>query len=274
MNDLQIFNYESKQIRTVIINNEPWWVAKDVCDILELNNITESLRRIDPSDLTSIKLNSGGQNREMMIVNESGLYSLILRSNKPEAKNFRKWITSEVLPSIRKTGQYNIETDPSKLIAQAVLVANRILEEQRPLVEFAKSVRESKNGVLVRHLAKNLRPATGEKRLYEWLRQNKIIMPESTEPYQQYIDSGYFEMRENVFDVPEGGKHISYTSLVTGKGQIYIEKKWREQHERPSFSNSKHPENFKHTGSEREPERGVPALTSSGHKKIKEEALN
>lgn len=274
MNDLQIFNYESKQIRTVIINNEPWWVAKDVSAVLGYINSSKAISDHCKGITNSYPLKTPGGVQQIRVINEPDLYRLIVKSSLPDAVKFERWIFETIIPSIRKTGQYCIETDPSKLMAQAILVTNRLLEEQRPLVEFAQSVRESKAGVLVRHLAKNLRPATGERRLYEWLRQNKIIMPESTEPYQQYIDSGYFVMRENVFDVPEGGKHISYTPLVTGKGQIYIEKKWREQHERPSFSISKHPENFKHTGSEREPERRVPALTSAGHKKVKEEVLN
>lgn len=232
MNNLQTFNYESKEIRTFFIESIPYWVAKDVCDILNLTNITESLKRVDLDDLTSFKLNSGGQSRDMKLINESGLYTLILLSNKPEAKKFKKWITSEVLPSIRKTGQYNIETDPNRFLAQAVQLANKMLEEQRPLVEFAQSVRESKNGILIRNLAKNLSPATGEKRLYEWLRQNRIIMPDKTEPYQQFIDSGYFEMKEHVYEDKDGGKHITFTPLVTGKGQIYIDKRWRSEHGR------------------------------------------
>ena len=230
MNDLQLFNYEGRAVRTVTIEGEPWWVAKDVCDILELTNITESLKRVAEEDLTSVKLNSGGQDREMRIINESGLYSLILLSIKPEAKKFKKWITSEVLPSIRKTGQYNIEQNPQKLISMALIEAHKILEEQKPLVEFAEAVRESKDGKLIREIAKSLKPETGEKRLFNWLRDQGLLLKGTREPAQHYIDMGIFQLKPNTWQDSSGEEHISYTPLVTGKGQLYIEKKWREQY--------------------------------------------
>ena len=105
-NDIKIFNYEDKEIRILDIDGEPWWVAKDVCDVLELGNITEALRGLDEDELSSVSLKSGGQAREMSIISDPGLYSLILRSRKPEAKVFKRWITHDVLPAIRKTGMY------------------------------------------------------------------------------------------------------------------------------------------------------------------------
>lgn len=111
MNELKIFKYEETDIRTLIIKDETWWVARDICNILELNNISESLKRIDEEDLSSEKLMSGGQLREMKIINESGLYALIMTSTKPEAKQFKRWITHEVLPTIRKTGGYISNSD-------------------------------------------------------------------------------------------------------------------------------------------------------------------
>lgn len=107
MNDLQIFNNdEFGEVRALEIDGEPWFVAKDVCRVLELGNITETLRRLDEDELTSVKLNSGGQMREMKLINEPGLYRLISSSRKPEAKNFQRWVYHEVLPSIRKHGVY------------------------------------------------------------------------------------------------------------------------------------------------------------------------
>ena len=100
------FNSPEFQLRAITINNEPWFLAKQVCDVLGLTNTTETLRRVDSEDLSSVKLNSGGQMRNMKIINESGLYQVIFMSNKPQAKAFKKWVTSEVLPSIRKTGSY------------------------------------------------------------------------------------------------------------------------------------------------------------------------
>ena len=100
MNKFQIFDYQENQVRTIQVDGEPWWVLKDVCDVLDLSDTNKTAERLDTDELTRIKIVSGGQNREMLCVNESGLYNVILRSDKPEAKPFRKWVTGEVLPSI------------------------------------------------------------------------------------------------------------------------------------------------------------------------------
>lgn len=107
MNEMQLFtNEQFGTIRTVMQNDEPWFVAKDVCEALELGNTSMALERLDDDELISVKLMSGGQNREMIVVNEPGLYSLILGSRKPEAKAFKRWVTHDILPAIRKTGRY------------------------------------------------------------------------------------------------------------------------------------------------------------------------
>lgn len=108
MNNIQVFNYQSHEVRTVEQDGEPWFVLKDVCAVLGLTDTGRTAERLDADELTRTTLVSGGQNREMYIINESGLYNVILRSDKPEAKPFRKWVTSEVLPSIRKTGSYTM----------------------------------------------------------------------------------------------------------------------------------------------------------------------
>lgn len=105
---LQVFNFEKRDVRVVMKDGEPWWVAKDVCDVLGLGNPSEALKALDDDELTSETLRSGGQGREMRLVSESGVYALIFRSNKPEAKRFCKWVTSEVLPQIRRTGRYTL----------------------------------------------------------------------------------------------------------------------------------------------------------------------
>lgn len=110
MNDLRIYNFNSNEVRTLLIENEPWFVLKDVCDILELSNPTMVAGRLDGDEVT--KFNLGGLSGESNIVNESGLYKVIFQSKKPEAKKFTKWVTSEVLPSIRKTGGYEVPKDP------------------------------------------------------------------------------------------------------------------------------------------------------------------
>ena len=108
MNDLTVFKFEgTREVRTIIKDGEPWFVAKDICDILGIQNTSDAVRNLDDDELVSEKAISGGQVREMLCVSESGLYALVMRSNKPQAKAFRKWVTSEVLPAIRKTGQYS-----------------------------------------------------------------------------------------------------------------------------------------------------------------------
>lgn len=116
MNELQIFSYNGSQVRTIEKDGQAWWVLKDVCDVLELSDTRRTAERLDDDELTRLKLHSGGQSREMYVINESGLYNVILRSDKPQAKPFRKWVTSEVLPTIRKTGQYNATQKPNKAL--------------------------------------------------------------------------------------------------------------------------------------------------------------
>jgi len=228
MNNIQLFQYEEKPVRTVTIDGEPWWIAKDVCAILKYANASDAIKTHCKGIANSYPLQTPGGLQEVRIISEPDLYRLIIKSTLPEAEKFEKWVFETVLPSIRKTGKYEIESDPKKLISLALVAANRILEEQKPLVEFAEAVRESKEGVLVREFVKNLNPTTGEKRFYEWLREQKIIMPGKTEPYQTYIDMGIFEMKPNPWTDNNGEKHVGFTTTVTGKGQIYLEKKWRE----------------------------------------------
>ena len=126
--ELQVFSYKGASVRTVERDGEAWFVAKDVCDVLELSNVTEALRGLDVDELTSEILNSGGQGREMRLVSEAGLYALVFRSNKPEAKAFSKWVRSEVLPSIRRTGSYSLSKEPPAL-PSGVLEGARIVFE-------------------------------------------------------------------------------------------------------------------------------------------------
>lgn len=118
MSNIQVFVYKNLQVRTIEKDGQTWWVLKDVCAVLNITDARRVAKRLDDDELSGVKLHSGGQNREMYVVNESGLYNVILRSDKPEAKPFRKWVTSEVLPEIRKTGAY--APDIQKLIAITV----------------------------------------------------------------------------------------------------------------------------------------------------------
>jgi prophage antirepressor-like protein len=135
MENLQTLSFDEKQVRTIDRDGELWWVLKDVCYILELSDTNKVSERLDEDELTRIKLVSGGQEREMLLISESGLYNVILRSDKPKAKPFRKWVTHEVLPSIRKTGSYSVaEKEKSPLSGQmAILEAQNSENRERIL---------------------------------------------------------------------------------------------------------------------------------------------
>lgn len=134
MNNIQIFKYENNDVRTVEMNGEPWFVLKDVCGVLGLSNHKVTAQRLDRDEVSQTYLtDSIGRKQETTVINESGLYSVILRSDKPKAKPFRKWVTSEVLPSIRKNGGYiagQEQLSPEELMAKALLVANKTLAER------------------------------------------------------------------------------------------------------------------------------------------------
>lgn len=241
MNELIIFkNDEFGEIRTIEIENEPWFVAKDICDILELSNPTMAISRLDEDERTKLNLGRQGNTN---LVNEYGLYNLILASRKKEAKEFKRWITHEVIPSIRKNGGYiagqeNLSDD--ELIQKALIVAqkkieerDRQLEEQKPKVLFADSVIGSKDSILIRDMAKLLNQNginIGQNRLYEWLRENGYLIKCSQEdrnsPTQKAMNMGLFELRINTINTPYGSK-IAKTTLVTGKGQVYLINKFK-----------------------------------------------
>ena len=218
--EIQIFNYEENNIRGLDVDGVPYFVAKDVCDILELTNITESLKRVDVEDLTSVKLNSGGQDREMKIVNESGLYSLILFSNKPEAKKFKKWVTSEVLPSIRKTGKYEVQ---SKTDEELILIGyEKLMEKVKYLTPKAESHDRYLSGENAEEMAVVAQKLFGDKigrnTLLKMLRQEGILKENNT-PHQEYMK--YFKVVTK--PTPIGGKVVNFpVTLVWPEGVDFI----------------------------------------------------
>lgn len=247
MKEIEIFkNEEFGEIRTIVIDGEPWFVAKDVCNILGTTNPTVAMEGLE--DFERAKFNLGRQG-EANIINESAFYTLVLRSRKPIAKPFRIWVTNEVLPSIRKHGMYATEdllNNPDLLIAMATELkkerqarklaeqekelANRKIEEQRPLVDFANKVSDSSNLIDMGKMAKLLKDEhinIGRNRLFEWLRKKEILMKNNM-PFQRYIESGYFQVKESVYETPYGSK-THQTTYVTGKGQIYITEKLRKE---------------------------------------------
>ena len=167
MNEMQVFNYKSSQVRTVEINNEPWFVLKDVCAVLDLGSAHKVSERLDEDERNQIPLtDSLGRKQETTIINESGLYNVILRSDKPEAKPFRKWVTSEVLPSIRKTGSYALPKDyPTALRALAdaeeqklrLLAENQqqaqVIADFEPIRQYVDTILESKGTMATSQIA-------------------------------------------------------------------------------------------------------------------------
>ena len=247
MNQLQVFNFTGKDVRVVMKEGQPWWIAKDVCSVLEINNTSQALTRLDEDEKGLINNDTLGGIQEMAAVTESGLYSLILTSRKPEAKQFKRWVTHEVLPAIRKTGMYAADEllDNPELLIQAVTKlkeereARRQLEAQvksdKPKVLFADAVSASQTSILVGDLAKILKQngiQTGGKRLFEWMRANGyLIKRQGTDynmPTQRAMEMGLFEIKETSVTHSDGHVTINKTSKVTGKGQVYFINKFKE----------------------------------------------
>ncbi len=245
MNDLKIFeNKEFGKIRTVIENGETWFIGKEVADILEYANTAKAIRdHVDEEDKLTERIVLSGQNREVIFINESGLYSLILSSKLPNAKKFKKWVTSEVLPSIRKNGGYiaGQETmSDDELMARALQVAqNKILERDKqietmkPKAIFADAVAASHTSILIGDLAKLISQngvSIGQKRLFKWLRDNGyLIKREGSDrnmPTQRSMEMKLFEVKESTISNPDGSVRITRTPKVTGKGQQYFVNKF------------------------------------------------
>jgi prophage antirepressor-like protein len=152
-NNLINFTYESKEIRVILINNEPWWIATDVCDILGIQNTPHAITRLDPDEVTTIVLNdSGNLNGNRNIINESGLYNLMLRSDKPQAKAFKRWITKEVLPSIRKTGSYSLpQSQPTQSLTPYLDPAPMLNEIRDSIKELQTSVTNIRTSGFTEH---------------------------------------------------------------------------------------------------------------------------
>ena len=241
MSNIKIYeNIEFGKIRVEEIGENPWFVAKDICKSLDLTNITETLKRLDKDELSTTEvIDSIGIKQRMHIVNESGLYNLILQSRKPEAKKFKKWITNEVIPSIRKNGGYLLGQEnmsEEELMAKALLVAqnkiaekDRQIKEAKPKVLFANCVSGSKKSILIREMAKYLKQSgydTGEQRLFEELRKRGFLVSRKgadyNTPTQKSMDMGLFQLKETVVTHSNGFQTISKTPLITGRGQVYF----------------------------------------------------
>lgn len=240
-NELKIFrNPEFGEIRTVIIGEEPWFVGRDVALVLGYSNPRKAVGdHVDEEDKGVTKCDTLGGAQDLAIINESGLYSLILSSKLPNAKKFKRWVTSEVLPSIRSNGGYISNQEkmtPEEILANAIKVAERVIAEKDKQIEamqpkalFADSVAASSSTILVGELAKILRQNgvdMGEKRLFAWLRDNGyLIKRKGTDynmPTQRSMDMGLFRIKETVVSHSDGHTSVNKTPKITGKGQQYF----------------------------------------------------
>ena len=245
MNELQNFNFNNLPVRTMLIDDEPWFVGKDVADILGYSNSRKALSdHVDDEDKGVTKIDTLGGNQNITIINESGLYSLILKSKKPQAKQFKRWVTHEVLPTIRKHGAYMTDEKAQDIIsgnglADLLLQAGNQIKQleleksqMKPKALFADSVSASESTILIRDLAKILKQNgvdIGEKRLFTWLRDNgylvKKIGSDYNSPTQRSMNLGILEFTESTY-VHNGKTIVTKTPKVTGKGQIYFVNKF------------------------------------------------
>lgn len=239
MNEVQLFNFESHEVRSLLLNNEPWFVGKDVAEALGYSKARNAIAtHIDSEDKKDAPIQGTlGGVQEMTVINESGLYSLVLSSKLPSAKKFKRWVTSEVLPALRKTGQYQVkELSGQELMAKALIEAQSVLaakdkqiQEMKPKVVFADAVATSHTSILVGELAKILKQNgidMGQKRLFAWLREKGyLIKRQGTDynmPTQKAMDLGLFEIKEGSYVNGSGVNITTKTPKVTGKGQQYF----------------------------------------------------
>ena len=244
MSNIQIFNYNSVEVRTIQNDGEPWFVLKDVCNVLHIGNSRDVVARLDQDEKGVGQIDTLGGKQEMTIINESGLYNVILRSDKPEAKPFRKWVTSEVLPTIRRHGMYATPDTVEKMLADpdttiklletikqeraARMALEAKAEADKPKVLFADAVSASHTSILVGDLAKLLRQngvEIGQNRLFSFLREKGYLCSHGERynlPTQRSMDRGWFQVKETTINQPDGSIRITRTVKVTGKGQQYF----------------------------------------------------
>ena len=253
---IQIFsNNEFGEIRVVEQNGNPYFVAKDIADILGYSDANKMTNRLDDDEKLNRRIGGSGQNREMTIISESGLYNAVLGSQKTEAKKFKKWITSEVLPTIRKSGGYIANEDmfinmylpdasdeiKEKFKATTAVIKSMNTEikelngkilEDKPKVIFAESIEKAKTGIMVADMAKILKQngvEIGQHRLFRWLRDNGLCVKKGNSqnmPTQYAMQLELMMIDEKIGHNKQGSLVITKIPMITGKGQLYIIKKF------------------------------------------------
>jgi anti-repressor protein len=246
MNNVEIYrNEQFGEVRGIEIDGNGWLVGKDVAERLGYKHTADTIRmHVEEEDKLTRQIIASGQRRDMVLINESGLYSLVLSSKLPSAKAFKKWVTSDVLPSIRKHGLYATADTVENMLANPDFTIQLLqrykkerqererlqkkVEEDKPKVVFADNVTASNTTILIGDLAKLMKQNgidIGQKRLFDWLRNNDYLMKSGTSrnmPTQKAADKGLFFVRETSITKPDGSVRISKTSKVTGKGQVYF----------------------------------------------------
>lgn len=250
MGDLKIFtNEEFGEIRTSLVNSEPMFCLSDICKSLGLSQPSKVKERLNEKGVRTIPTLTSGGEQNLLYINEPNLYKVIFQSRKESAERFTDWVTSEVLPSIRKNGGYiaGQETlSDDELLSKALLVAhNKIaerdkiieqkqarIEQMKPKAIFADAVATSRTSILIGDLAKLICQngyQIGQKRLFEWLRNNGYLCKSGSSrnmPMQRYVEQGLFEVKESNVQNPDGSVRITLTTKITGKGQLYFVNKF------------------------------------------------
>ncbi|MDN5956441.1 MAG: phage antirepressor KilAC domain-containing protein [Lactobacillus sp.] len=242
--NLQLFAFEGNQVKALEIKNEPWFVGKDVAEILGYKNTRDALaKHVDVEDKNSVAIHDGitRGNPNQIIINESGLYSLILSSKMTNAKKFKHWVTSKVLPAIRKHGAYMTDEKAFDVVHNKNGLADLLqqaadqlkqkdiqINQMKPKALFADAVATSKSDILIGQLAKILRQngyETGQNRLFKWLREHHYLCSKGVrynQPTQKAMELGLFKVKERTVNNPDGSSRITVTTKVTGKGQQYF----------------------------------------------------
>ena len=235
MKSLELFHFKGRQVRTIQLDGEPWFVAADVCDVLGLNNPSQALSYLDSDERRLITNEAWRTNGNMAIVSEPGLYSLVLRSRRPEAKGFRRWIAHEVIPALRQTGGYLMPAvsastvGPSNLLQfsrrdllNLAIEAEAECEELRPKAAFFDRVADSSDSFSLAETAKMLETeGYGRNNLIKFLRREGILMA-SNVAKQRYIDRGYFHIVQSEYLAPDGTPRVKAVTRVYEKGVNFI----------------------------------------------------